>query len=126
MRAAQDTEELIDSYLSFADTDSDEDECIPTSYDSPDSSEEELTPKENSSLNDEIGKQHHQQFALVATQTKHKLTFNMKNTSITSYPDTLEVLLIMTYVKIQHQKLPLQQMMSMKILSEIHLIHILR
>jgi hypothetical protein len=53
----------------------------------PDSSEE-VTPKEISSLNDEIGEQDHQQYALVATPTKHRLTFDLKNTLIAGEPVT--------------------------------------
>ena len=44
-------------------------------YDS-DSSQEEITPKKNSSPNDKIGMQHCHQCALVATPRKHRLTFD--------------------------------------------------
>ncbi len=52
--------------------------------------EEKMTPKENSSLTDGIGEQHRQQYAFVATPTKHSLIFtgSLKNTLIASEPDT--------------------------------------
>ncbi len=73
------------THISFANADeSDESDFIPLSYGSSDSSEE-VKPKEISSLNDEIGKQHCQHYAFVATQTKQRLTFDLKNASKLAY-----------------------------------------
>ena len=73
--------------LSPGESDSDEDEFFPQSYGSSDSSEE-VTPKETSSLNNEIDEQRRNQYAFMATPTKQRLTFDLKNTSIDSEPDT--------------------------------------